>query len=213
LEHRRNPSLIKGAEAAADNPGGTRFHSRLVVRRPSEVKHLVTQLARDTPTAIGGMASFYRAFYDHDQTKATTHLNDNIAAYVLNNIFTPCESRLVTPAGAQEVLEGQIACQTDTDHRLTAAIGHRRTRESSVLAFPGSLANASDEDLMRRVQAGDTRAFEERYDRLLPGLSGLLASSAAILSEPRKPCRKVSCRSGAREAAMTQLVAERERGC
>jgi len=34
-------------------------------------------LARDTPTAaIGGMASFYRAFYDHDQTKATTHLNE-----------------------------------------------------------------------------------------------------------------------------------------
>ncbi len=68
------------------------------------------------------MSSLYRAFSGHDRTTATTYITDNVVACVLNNILTTNEPRLVKFRGAQAVLDGRVAFQTNTEDRFTAAI-------------------------------------------------------------------------------------------
>lgn len=74
-------------------------------------------------TAISSaVAGLYRDFYGHDRATATTYLNDNIVVCVLEDILTTRESRLVEFGGSQEVIDGRVAFQTNTEDEFTAAI-------------------------------------------------------------------------------------------
>lgn len=85
-------------------------------------------------TAIStAMAELYRESYGHDRTTATTFINGNIVLCVLNNILTTSESRLVKFGSAQEVIDGRVAFQSDTEDQFTAAIESLTRRR--VVAF------------------------------------------------------------------------------
>lgn len=74
-------------------------------------------------TAISAaVANLYREFYGHDRTTAKTYINDDIVLCVLDNILTTSESQLVKFGSAQEVLDGRVAFQTDTEDQFTVAI-------------------------------------------------------------------------------------------
>jgi uncharacterized protein YbcI len=75
-----------------------------------------------TSAISAAVACLYREFYGHDRTTATTYLNDNIVVCVLDDILTTAESHLVKFGGSQEVIDGRVAFQTDTQDQFTAAI-------------------------------------------------------------------------------------------
>jgi uncharacterized protein YbcI len=75
-----------------------------------------------TGAISAAVADLYREFYGHNRTTATTYLNDNIVLCVLEDILTTTESRLVEFGGGQEVIDGRVAFQTETQDRFTAAI-------------------------------------------------------------------------------------------
>ncbi len=75
------------------------------------------------PDAISSaVAAFYREFYGRDRATATTYVNDNIVLCVLEDILTTSESRLVEFCASQEVIDGRVAFQADTQDEFTAAI-------------------------------------------------------------------------------------------
>lgn len=75
-----------------------------------------------TSAISAAMVALYRAVYGHDRTTATTYINDNVVLCVLRDILTTAESRLVTFGGAQEVIDGRVAFQTETQDAFTAAV-------------------------------------------------------------------------------------------
>ena len=82
-----------------------------------------------TSAISAAVGDLYRDFYGHDRTTATTFINGNIVLCVL----TTSESRLVKFGSAQEVIDGRVAFQSDTEDRFTAAIERLTRRE--VVAF------------------------------------------------------------------------------
>jgi len=86
-----------------------------------------------TSAISAAVADLYRDFYGHDRTTATTFINGNIVLCVLNNILTTSESRLVRFGSGQEVIDGRVAFQSETEDEFTAAI-ERLTRRR-VVAF------------------------------------------------------------------------------
>lgn len=75
-----------------------------------------------TSAISAAMVGLYRDFYGHDRTTATTYINDDVVLCVLRDILTTAESRLVEFGGSQEVIDGRIAFQTDTQDAFTAAV-------------------------------------------------------------------------------------------
>lgn len=93
------------------------------------------QLAGEELTGAisAAVVNLYREFYGHDRATATTYLNDNIVLCVLEDILTTSESRLVKFGGGQEVIDGRVAFQTDTQDAFTRAIEELTGRQ--VVAF------------------------------------------------------------------------------
>jgi uncharacterized protein YbcI len=85
---------------------------------------------RDLTEAISeAMVSLYATFYGHDRTTATTYINDNIVVCILEGILSASEARLVADGAQNEVIDGRVAFQADTQDEFTAAIErltHRR---------------------------------------------------------------------------------------
>ncbi len=149
-----------------------------------------------TSAISDAIAALYRDFYGHDRTTANTFINDDVVVCVLKDILTTTESRLVRFGESQEVIDGRVTFQTDTQTSFTAVIerhtgrrvtaflcanqttprmrlrtvlprpqpGARSLRHMTPQLAPGPPLITSDEELMRRVQADDIRAFEELYD-------------------------------------------------
>jgi uncharacterized protein YbcI len=86
-----------------------------------------------TAAISAAMVDLYRDFYGHDRTTATTYINDNVVVCVLDNILTTSESRLVKFGSRQEVIDGRVAFQTDTEDQFTVAI--ERLMQRHVVAF------------------------------------------------------------------------------
>lgn len=85
-------------------------------------------------TAIsGGIADLYRDFYGHDRTTASTFINEDVVVCVLRDILTSSESRLVRFGEGQEVIDGRVTFQADTEDRFTAVIERYTGRR--VVAF------------------------------------------------------------------------------
>lgn len=75
-----------------------------------------------TSAISAGIAGLYRDFYGHDRTTANTFINDDVVVCVLKDILTTSESRLVRFGEGQEVIDGRVTFQTDTEDRFTAVI-------------------------------------------------------------------------------------------
>lgn len=79
------------------------------------------------------MVELYAAFYGHDRTTASTYINDNIVFCVLEHILTDGEEVLVADGARDEVIDGRVAFQTETEDEFTAAI--ERLTHRRVVAF------------------------------------------------------------------------------
>lgn len=86
-----------------------------------------------TSTISAGIAGLYRAVYGHDRTTAHTFINDDVVVCVLKDILTTGESRLVRFGEGQEVIDGRVRFQTDTEDQFTAVIEKHTGRR--VVAF------------------------------------------------------------------------------
>ena len=82
-----------------------------------------------TSAISAAVGDLYRDFYGHDRTTATTFINGNIVLCVL----TTSESRLVKFGGGQDVIDGRVAFQTETEDQFTAAI--QKLTRRRVVAF------------------------------------------------------------------------------
>lgn len=79
------------------------------------------------------IVDLYRRSYGHDRTTATTYINDNVVVCILENILTEGEDALISAGGSEEVIDGRVAFQTDTEDEFTAAI--ERLTHRRVVAF------------------------------------------------------------------------------
>ena len=79
------------------------------------------------------MVELYAQVYDHDRTTATTYINDKVVVCVLENILTDSEDILIAQGAPDEVIDGRVAFQTDTQDEFTAAI--ERLTHRRVVAF------------------------------------------------------------------------------
>lgn len=75
------------------------------------------------------IVALYAAVYGHQHTTAATYLNDNIVVCVLESILTIEEDALIARGSGDEVIDGRVGFQTETQDEFTAAIErltHRR---------------------------------------------------------------------------------------
>jgi uncharacterized protein YbcI len=79
------------------------------------------------------MVELYAQVYDHDRTTATTYINDKIVVCVLENILTDSEDILIAQGAPDEVIDGRVAFQTNTQDEFTAAV--ERLTHRRVVAF------------------------------------------------------------------------------
>ena len=79
------------------------------------------------------MVELYAESYSHDRTTATTYINDNVVVCILENILTRDEKVLVAHGSRDEVIDGRVAFQTDTEDDFTTAI--QRLTHRRVVAF------------------------------------------------------------------------------
>lgn len=86
-----------------------------------------------TAAISAAMVELYAASYDHDRTTATTYFNDNIVVCVLENILTESEEELFVEGAGDEVIDGRVAFQTDSEDEFAAAI--ERLTHRQVVAF------------------------------------------------------------------------------
>ncbi len=75
-----------------------------------------------TNAISAGIAGLYRAFYEHDRTTANTFINDDVVVCVLKDILTTQESQRVRFGDGQDVIDGRVMFQTDTEDQFTAVI-------------------------------------------------------------------------------------------
>ncbi len=78
------------------------------------------------------MVALYATFYDHSRTTATTYINDDVVMCLLENILTD-ECALVAAGADDEVIDGRVAFQRDTQDEFTAAV--QRLTHRHVTAF------------------------------------------------------------------------------
>ena len=86
-----------------------------------------------TGAISAGIAGLYRDFYGHDRTTANTFINGDVVVCVLQDILTTDESRMVSFGEDQQVIDGRVTFQTDTEDQFTALIEKHTGRR--VVAF------------------------------------------------------------------------------
>lgn len=86
-----------------------------------------------TEAISASMVELYAIFYQHDRTTATTYINDNIVVCVLENILTEGEDTLIADGAREEVIDGRVAFQTDSEDEFTAEI--ERLTHRKVVAY------------------------------------------------------------------------------
>jgi uncharacterized protein YbcI len=86
-----------------------------------------------TDAISASMVELYAIFYQHDRTTATTYINDNIVVCVLENILTEGEDSLIADGAREEVIDGRVAFQTDSEDEFTAEI--ERLTHRKVVAY------------------------------------------------------------------------------
>ena len=79
------------------------------------------------------MVELYGEFYGHERTTATTYINDNVVVCVLEDILSTDESRQISDGASDDVIDGRVAFQKQTEDEFTAAI--ERLTGRSVTAF------------------------------------------------------------------------------
>ena len=82
-----------------------------------------------TGAISAAIVALYAAVYGHQRTTATTYINDNIVVCVLESILTAEEDILIARGSGDEVIDGRVGFQTETEDEFTAAIErltHRR---------------------------------------------------------------------------------------
>ena len=90
----------------------------------------MTELTEEISAAI---AALYARAYGHDRARATTFINGTVVLCVLEDILTEEEELLIAEGGRDEVLDGRIAFQADTEDEFTEAI--QRLTHRRVVAF------------------------------------------------------------------------------
>jgi hypothetical protein len=75
-----------------------------------------------TGAISAGIAGLYRGFHGHDRTTANTFINGDVVVCVLQDILTTHESRMVSFGDEQQVIDGRVTFQTDTEDQFTALI-------------------------------------------------------------------------------------------
>jgi len=108
-----------------DPPRGASRRPHAARARPDE----------QTPTGAisAAIVALYAGVYGHERTTATTYLNDNIVVCVLESILTTEEDVLIATGSGDEVIDGRIGFQTETEDEFTAAI--ERLTNRRVTAF------------------------------------------------------------------------------
>jgi uncharacterized protein YbcI len=89
-----------------------------------------SELTRSISSAV---VALYAMHYGHHRTTATTYINDNVVVCVLEDILTAREDGLIADGSSDEVIDGRVAFQTDTEDEFTAAI--ERLTHRDVVAF------------------------------------------------------------------------------
>lgn len=75
-----------------------------------------------TRAISAAIVALYSTVYGHDRTTATTWINGDVVVCVLENILTEHEDVLIEAGSSNEVIDGRVAFQTDTEDEFTAAI-------------------------------------------------------------------------------------------
>lgn len=86
-----------------------------------------------TKAISAAMVKLYAIFYEHNRTTATTYINDNIVVCVLENILTEGEDTLIAEGANDEVIDGRVAFQTNSEDEFTAEI--ERLTHRQVVAY------------------------------------------------------------------------------
>ena len=86
-----------------------------------------------TEAISAAMVALYGKVYGHDRTRATSYVNDDVVVCILEDILSHDETQLVDAGGSEEVLDGRVAFQADTEDEFTAAVEHLTQRR--VVAF------------------------------------------------------------------------------
>ena len=93
--------------------------------------------APESPALTGAISAaivaLYKTVYGHDRTTASTYINDNVVVCVLENILSEREQELVGDGSHDQVIDGRVAFQTDTQDEFTAAV--ERLTHRRVVAF------------------------------------------------------------------------------
>ncbi len=89
--------------------------------------------ARLTEAISAAMVSLYAAFYGAQRTTATTYINDNVVVCILEGILSAHEAGQIADGASEDVIDGRVAFQKETEDEFTAAV-ERLTRRS-VTAF------------------------------------------------------------------------------
>jgi uncharacterized protein YbcI len=82
-----------------------------------------------TEAISAAMTALYARFYGHERTTATTYINDDVVVCILVDILSLDETQLVAEGAAEQVMDGRVSFQTDTQDEFTAAVEgltHRR---------------------------------------------------------------------------------------
>ena len=90
-----------------------------------------------TEAISAAMVELYGRVYGHDRTIANTYITDDVVVCILERILTTEEMRLVAAGADDEVIDGRIGFQTDTEDEFTAAV-ERLTRRRVVAFMSGN---------------------------------------------------------------------------
>jgi uncharacterized protein YbcI len=86
------------------------------------------------PAAISAaIVDLYATVYGHDRTTARTFINDNVVVCVLESILTRQEDAMIAAGADDQVIDGRVGFQTETEDEFTAAI--ERLTQRRVTAF------------------------------------------------------------------------------
>lgn len=86
-----------------------------------------------TDAISAAMVALYAEFYDHDRTKATTYINDNVVVCVLEDILAESEVDQIADGESGDVIEGRVAFQNGAEDEFREAV--QRLTLRSVTAF------------------------------------------------------------------------------
>jgi uncharacterized protein YbcI len=78
---------------------------------------------RDLTEAISAeMVDLYTRTYGHSRTSARTFINEDVVVCVLENILSSGEAELVAAGSNEQVIDGRVAFQTDTEDEFTEVV-------------------------------------------------------------------------------------------